>query len=119
MKEEFLYYYKANVVSVYDGDTITVDIDVGFNTTLRKEKIRLHRINAPEIRGRSRKKSIASRDYLRSLLDGKEILLQTIKDRKEKFGRYLGEVWLKQNEKLINVNDELVKQGFAEYKKYE
>jgi micrococcal nuclease len=118
MKEEFLYYYKANVVNVYDGDTITADIDLGFKATLREEKIRLHRINAPEVRGRSRKKGIASCNYLRSLLMGKEILLQTIKDKKEKYGRYFGEVWLKQNEKLININDELVKHGFAEYKNY-
>ena len=48
------YIYKAEVVSVYDGDTITVDIDLGFNVVLRKQKIRLGGINTPEIRGEER-----------------------------------------------------------------
>ena len=115
---EFLYHYKALVTDVYDGDTITVEIDVGFDIQFKQQKIRLNRINAPEVKGRSKKKGIASRDYLRSLILNKEIILQTIKDRKEKYGRYLGEVFLEQKKSFININDELVKNGFALYKKY-
>ncbi len=53
MKEN-LYHYRAVVVSVYDGDTCTVDIDLGLNTWVRGEKLRLYRINAPELRGSER-----------------------------------------------------------------
>ncbi|MEK7263233.1 MAG: thermonuclease family protein [Bacteroidota bacterium] len=116
--EDFLYHYRAKVISVYDGDTITVDIDLGFNIIMRGEKVRLHRINAPELKGRSRKKGLASQDYLRSLLLEKEIDLQTVKDRKEKYGRFLGEIWLTIDGKEININDEMVAKGFAKYQTY-
>lgn len=50
-----LYNYKANVISVYDGDTITVDVDLGFNATLRMN-VRLARINALKLRAQSGRK---------------------------------------------------------------
>ncbi len=87
-----LYSYKAVVRSVYDGDTCTVDIDLGLGTWVHGEKIRLYRINAPEVRGVERPAGLKARDFLRSLIDGKEIFIQTIKDRKGKYGRYLGEI---------------------------
>ena len=46
-----LYFYKANVTSVYDGDTITADIDLGLGVFIKKQKLRLSRIDAPELRG--------------------------------------------------------------------
>lgn len=116
--ENPFYIYKAEVVSVYDGDTITVNIDLGFNTWIFKEKIRLNRINAPEIKGSSKKKGIESRNFLQNLILGKEILIETIKDKKEKYGRYLGEVYLKTGSETINVNDKMVQSGFAVYQKY-
>ena len=51
MKKPSLYHYRSIVVSVYDGDTCTVDIDLGLNIWTLREKIRLIRINAPELRG--------------------------------------------------------------------
>lgn len=117
--ERQLYHYKAIVVDVYDGDTCTVDVDLGLSTWVRGEKIRLYRINAPEVKGASRSKGIKSRDALQKLIKGKEVILQTIKDRKEKFGRYLGEMWVMVGKKeYINVNDWMVNEGLAVYKKY-
>lgn len=117
--KELLYHYKAIVVSVYDGDTCTVDIDLGLYTWIRKEKIRLLRINAPEIRGNERSEGLKSRDFLRELLVGKDVIIETYKDKREKYGRYLAEIWMKdKKEKFINVNDLMVKKGFAEYKDY-
>jgi micrococcal nuclease len=107
------------VVSVYDGDTITVDIDLGLKTFVKKEKIRFFRINAPELRGAERKRGLESRDFLRGILADKDIILETIKDKRGKYGRYLGEIWIENEKgKLINVNDLLVKKGFAVYKEY-
>jgi len=117
--EKNLYHYKATVTEVYDGDTCTVDIDLGLHVWTRGEKIRLNRINAPEVRGSEKEKGILSRDFLRNKILGKEILLETIKDKDEKYGRYLGEIiLLDSSNNEINVNDLLVKEGFAEYKKY-
>ncbi len=114
-----LYNYKAVVTEVYDGDTCTVDIDLGLHTWVRGEKIRLNRINAPEMRGAEKEKGKLSRDFLREKILNKEIILETIKDKKGKYGRYLGEVWLLiSGENYENINDLLVSKGFAKYQKY-
>ncbi|MFH1196692.1 MAG: thermonuclease family protein [bacterium] len=114
-----LYIYKAFVEEVYDGDTITVDIDLGFKTHLKGEKVRLNRIDAPELRGSTRTKGLKSRDFLREQILGKEVFIETIKDKQEKYGRYLAEVHLEiEKDKFIIVNDLLVEKGFAIYRKY-
>ena len=114
-----LYVYKAHVVSVYDGDTCTVDIDLGLHTWIHEEKIRLARINAPEIRGQEREQGILSRDYLRELILNRDIILNTIKDKREKYGRYLGEIWVKDdNDMYFNVNNKMVAEGYAVYYDY-
>jgi len=116
--EKQAYVYKAHVVRVYDGDTCTVDIDLGLSTWIHGEKIRLHRIDAPEIRGSEREQGLKSRDHLRRLILDRDIILQTIKDRKGKYGRYLGEIWvLDENGNQYNVNDRMMADGYAvEYK---
>ena len=86
---------------------------------VRGEKLRLHRINTPELRGADEVKGKAARDHLKSLVEGKAVLLQTVKDRREKYGRYLAEVWLEQpNAVPVNVNDALVAAGHARYQDY-
>lgn len=108
------YTYNAKVVSVYDGDTITVDIDLGLKTFIKGEKIRLFGINAPEVRGESRAMGIISRDWLRAKILGKNIILKTIKDKKGKYGRYIGDIYIDG----VNINTEIVSQGFAVTAKY-
>lgn len=116
--ETKLYHYRAKVVSVYDGDTVRADIDLGLRIWARKKRIRLFRIDAPEIKGEERAQGLKSRDFLRDLILEKEIILQTIKDKKGKYGRYLGEIWIEKDSKWINVNDLMVEKGFAEYRDY-
>jgi len=72
----------------------------------------------PELRGSERERGLQSRDYLRGLIDGQKILLQTVKDRRGKYGRYLGEIWLEEGGQWINVNDRLVEKGYAVFKAY-
>jgi len=115
--ESNLYFYKAKVISVYDGDTITVDIDLGFNLWLHNEKLRLSGINAPEIRTKNKdekKRGFMARDYLKSIIDQKQILIKTLRDKKGKYGRYIAEIYYKGE----NINDKLVKNGYAVYKQY-
>ena len=117
--DKYKHHYRAIVRSVYDGDTCTVDIDLGLHTWIHGEKIRLHRINAPEVRGSERPAGLISRDFLRDKIDGKEIVIQTIKDKKGKYGRYLADIWLKdENNNWININDIMVESGQAVYKEY-
>jgi micrococcal nuclease len=107
--------YAATVVSVYDGDTATLLIDGGFSC-FRKEKVRLLRIDAPELTGQTRSAGLASRDYLRSLLPfGSPCVVTTIKDKQEKYGRYLAELYGPDGK---NVSDLMVHAGHAVYREY-
>ena len=103
------YVYNANVTSIYDGDTITCDIDCGFGVLLIKQKIRLYGLNAPEVRGETREQGIVSRDKLRERILNKKITLKTIKDKKGKYGRYIAEIYLDTE----NINDWLVENNLA------
>ena len=59
-----------------------------------------------------------ARVYLRSLILDQEISLETTKDRRCEYGRYLGEIRIDKKGAWLNVNDELVKTGWGEYVKY-
>lgn len=104
-----MYEYRAYVRKVYDGDTVTVDIDLGFDIVLKNQKIRLLRINAPEVRGKQRPDGLKSRDALREKISNKWIKVKTEKDKKGKYGRWLGEIWINDD----CVNDWLIREGFA------
>ena len=106
-----MYEYKAKVVKVYDGDTITVDFDLGLNVWLKGQTIRLYGIDTPELRGEEREKGLEARDYVRDLILNKEVFIQTYKDKKGKYGRWLGVVLA---EEVGNINEHLVKMGYAE-----
>ena len=112
-----MYEYSASVISVYDGDTITVSVDMGFHIT-QTMSVRLARINSPEVRGDSSTEGLEARDYLRSILLGKKVILVTHKDRKEKYGRYLADVYLGEPRVFNCVNDMMVAKGFAQLREY-
>lgn len=113
-----LYTYRANITSVYDGDTVTASVDLGFKVWLYGIKIRLFGINAPEMRGEERPEGIKSRDYLRALIKDSDVILRTVKDRKGKYGRYLADIYVDSSIGCIWVNSHLVEQGLAEYRQY-
>ena len=104
-----MYEYRAFVRKVYDGDTITVDIDLGFDVVLKGQKIRLTKINAPEVRGKERPDCLKSRDALRDKIGNKLIKIKTQQDKKGKYGRWLGELWLDD----ICVNEWMLSEGHA------
>ncbi len=104
-----MYEYRAFVRKVYDGDTVTVDIDLGFDVMLKSQKIRLLGINAPEVRGSQRPEGLKSRDALREKIGSKWVSIKTQKDKKGKFGRWLGEIWIDDT----CINDWLLKEGHA------
>ena len=117
--QNVLYQYNAFVTSVYDGDTCTMNIDLGLGTWLHGEKIRLARINCPELRGEERPDGLIARDFLRDKIDGRQVLISTIKDKKGKFGRYIAEIWTKNEDgNYTNVNDAIVNAGHAAYVQY-
>lgn len=103
------YCYKARCIHVYDGDTVTLDISLGFGVTMR-EKIRLLGINTPEVRGKEKLDGLISRDRLRELIDGKDVIIVTHKDKGGKYGRLLATIYLDG----VNINQQLVDEGLAE-----
>ena len=108
-----LYYYNAKIIKVYDADTVTAIVDCGFSISM-KIKVRLYGINAPEVRGKERPEGLKSRDYLRSLILDKNVIIETIKDKKGKYGRYIGIIHIDGK----NVNELLVENKYAVKKDY-
>ena len=81
-----MYEYRCEVVHIVDGDTIDVDIDLGFGVWMRKERIRLYGIDTPESRTRDleeKKYGLAAKDFLVEWLSKGDIILRPIKMPKE------------------------------------
>jgi micrococcal nuclease len=92
-----MFEYRCKVIRVIDGDTVDVDIDLGFGVWLKKERVRLYGIDTPESRTRDKEEKIygkAAKAYLTKFLEDEWIILKTKEyDAKGKFGRILGELW--------------------------
>lgn len=105
-----MYEYRTKVVRVVDGDTVDVDIDLGFGVWLRKSRIRLLGVDTPESRTRDKeekKYGLAAKAFLKKSL-GTNPILKTTKDGKGKFGRILGEFLVEHPEATININELLI-----------
>ena len=117
-----MYEYSCDVVRVIDGDTVVLDIHLGFHVTVR-ESCRLRGIDAPEIRGEERPEGLESKQFLEWLVEAfdkkeDEFVCHTHKDRQGKYGRYLVDLWMITPLKdEICVNIVMVEEGYAE--KYE
>jgi len=101
--EKWLYTYRANVTDVYDGDSIIVDVDLGFYIWLHRQEFRLYGINAPEIGNAAGQQA---RDFLKSKILGKQVIIQSIlnpnkEEHKQKGEEFLAIVWIDG----INLND--------------
>ena len=107
------YKYDIYVSDVYDGDTITVDITLGFDVLIKKQKIRLFGINTPEVRGDDKEFGKKVRDYVRNKILHKNISMYSIKDKKGKYGRYLGIIYYNDNNQDICLNQELLDKEMA------
>lgn len=79
--------------------------------------IRLYGINTPELNSpieEDRNKAIKAKDFVRASLEDQDyFIVRTYKDKKEKYGRYLGEIITKDLDMEININEELVKRELA------
>jgi micrococcal nuclease len=111
-----MYEYRVKkVLKIVDGDTIDVDIDLGFSVSFT-QRVRLAGIDTPESRTTDLKEKalgLEVKEYLKNLLDGAEdIVIQTEKpDSSEKYGRILG--WLFINDEDISLNEKMISEGYA------
>ena len=104
--------YFCNLKGNYDGDSVTLDIDLGCSTWLLGEKTRLYGIDTPEIRGENKEFGELVRDRL------SEFIVKTKKDKSGKFGRLLGTLFLQLTDEdkvidFIDVNLWLINQSYA------
>jgi len=112
-----MYEYRCKVVKIIDGDTVDVDIDLGFGVWLKKERIRMFGIDTPESRTRDldeKKYGLMAKDYITRLLDDEGgIVLKTHKDAEGKYGRILGELWRTTDFADTSINDLMIKNHHA------
>ena len=112
-----MYEYQCKIVRVVDGDTVDVDIDLGFGVWMKKQRIRLYGVDTPESRTRDleeKKYGLAAKKFVENHLPvGSKQTLRTKLDDRGKFGRILGEfVYEYEYEKITiktTVNEELIK----------
>lgn len=86
------YIYRCEIVRVVDGDSIDVNVDLGWSIIVRNQRIRLYGLDAPESRTRNleeKKYGKASKKFVEDFLNSDNILLKT--REKGKYGRYLGD----------------------------
>ena len=107
-----MFEYKCKVTNVVDGDTVDVDIDLGFGVWLRDQRVRLHGIDTPESRTSDPSEKLygkAAAEFLKKWLDGGDVTIKTHKDERGKFGRILGELWVFDT----NVNRKMIEEHHA------
>ena len=122
-----LYKYKARILRVVDGDTVKADVDLGLGV-FKRTTLRLHHIDAPEVRGADKKKGKAATAHLVKLLmryatnvesgtlkgNTSVIYIETYKDRTGKYGRYLAELWgVDSDGSMVNINEQMISDGHA------
>jgi micrococcal nuclease len=113
-----MYEYKCKILRVVDGDTVDIDIDLGFGVWLKKERVRMMGIDTPESRTRDKEEKkfgLAAKDFVKNKMPvGSVQILKTEidrsgEDKKGKFGRILGD-FLFDDERLT---DMMVAEGHA------
>ena len=121
------YRYDARLVRVIDGDTVDLDVDLGFGFT-KRDRFRLYGINTPELRAsdpEERERGYAAKRHLQAMFDQSKpvFVVFTHKDKQGKYGRYLVTIFLTPNSDselfvatvagVAVANDELIKTGNA------
>lgn len=103
-----MYEYNCEVTRIVDGDTVDVIIDLGFDISY-KSRVRLYGIDTPESRTRDKDEKVRglmSKQYLVDELSKGQVVIKTHKDKKGKFGRVLGEMYVAdRNINLMMVDD--------------
>ena len=114
--------YDVRVIKVVDGDTVDVDINLGFGVELKDERVRIMGIDTPESRTRDKVEDLfgeAAKARLKELLEDGAKLITTEdrhgEDMKGKFGRILGDFKVEryENQPAERVTDILIEEGHA------
>lgn len=89
-----MYEYSCKILRVVDGDTVDVDIDLGFGVWMHKERVRIYGLDAPESRTRDKVEKVFGKYAKQCVKDwlpvGSRQTLVTERDKSGKYGRILG-----------------------------
>ena len=112
-----MYEYRSTIVKIVDGDTVDVDIDLGFGTWLHNERVRIMGIDTPEARTSDKTEKVfglAAKQRLTELLGPNPILRTMVskkgEDMKGKFGRILGDFKTKDGQMITDI---MIAEGHA------
>lgn len=108
-----MYEYKATLVRVIDGDTVSLDVDLGFYTS-RTETFRLYGVNTAELRSinpEEKRAALEAKEYVTRQLTFKSLIIKTFKDKEDKYGRMLALVFIEGDDESLN--NKLVSTGLA------
>ena len=108
-------YHVKKVTNVVDGDTIDVEIDLGFDISF-SSRVRLAGIDTPESRTTNKAEKVLgleAKEYIKSKIkDAKDVVIKTEKmDSSEKYGRILG--WLFLDGSKVSINEQMIADGYA------
>ena len=91
-----MYQYKAKILKVVDGDTVEIDLDLGFNIVLSNQKVRMVGVDTPESRTANKEEKprgmLSKKKLAEKLPAGSWVTIETVKsdNNDDKFGRILG-----------------------------
>jgi len=114
--EDIVYEYRVKkITNVVDGDTIDVDIDLGFSISY-SQRVRLAGIDTPESRTTDKAEKalgLEAKEYIKyKVKEAKDIIIKTQKpDSSEKYGRILG--WLYVDGSSKSINEQMIEDGYA------
>ena len=113
-----MYEYRCKILRIVDGDTVDVDIDLGFGVWMHKQRVRLLGIDTPESRTRDlveKQFGLASKQFVKDLMPiGSQQIIKTEKDKTGKFGRILGDFLIegkRLTELMVEANHAVVYNG--------
>ena len=111
-----MYQYKCKIIKVLDGDTVDIDLDLGFKIILANQRERMAGVDTPESRTKDlaeKKLGLEAKEYLKlRLKDAKNVKIKTEKmDSSEKYGRILG--WLFVDDQTVSINEQMIADGHA------
>ena len=113
---DFLYWYRAKCLRVVDGDTIDVLTDLGFRIGW-EQRLRLYGVDTYELNDpdpAKRRLAVEGKTFVAAKVEGKDVILNTFKDRGDKYGRWLAVVhYLADDGAWHGLNDELLAAGLA------
>lgn len=115
MSEEFWQYKRVEVIRVIDGDTVELEIDTGFKNK-HTDVFRIYGIDAPEIRGKTKEAGVAAKEFLDGfLLFSKLSFVNTFKDKSDKYGRILVQIFVvdHRDQKISEVGAVMINAGHA------